>query len=218
MKIIELHLYTNDLEETRDFYGRIMQFQITNENDQSFRFNAGESAIYFHEIKNEKPVYHFAFHIPNNKLQEAINWVSERTPVLPYSDESLIAEFKNWNAQSFYFHDNNSNILEFITHYDRQILADDPFSIHSINHVIEIGLPAKNVLETCNKIKEDHGIDFYAKGPVTENFAVMGDEDGMMILTKEGNTWLPVNQIAERFKSEMILEMNSKKIKIEIHK
>src|SRR5690606_24218763 len=181
MKIKELHLYTNDLVGTIDFYGRLMQFTINNKNDESFNFTVGESVIYFHEIKNQKPVYHFAFHIPNNKLQEAISWVSERIPVLPYSDESVIAEFKNWNAQSFYFHDNNFNILEFITHHDRQLFTDDPFSIQLINYVIEIGLPVKDVLETCKKIKEDHGIDFYSKGPVTENFAVMGDDNGMLI-------------------------------------
>ena len=216
MKIKQLHLYTNDMDRTKDFYVRLMKFPINNENDQSFNFTAGESVIYFHKIKNQKPVYHFAFHIPNNKLQEAISWVSERTPVLPYSNEGVIAEFKNWNAQSFYFHDNTLNILEFITHHDRQQFTNDPFSIDCINYLIEIGLPAKDVLKTCNEIKEDHGIDFYSKGPVTENFAVMGDEDGMLIIPKEGNNWLPVNQTTEKFKLEMLLEIDLKEIKIEI--
>jgi len=206
------------MDGTKHFYNRLLEFPINNENDNSFNFTAGESVIFFHEIKNQKPVYHFAFHIPSNKLQEAINWVSERTPILPYSEESLVAEFKNWNAQSFYFHDNNSNILEFITHHDRQIFSGNLFSMFCINHLIEIGLPVKDVLETCNKIKEDFGIDFYKKGPVTENFAVMGDDDGMLIVTKEGNTWLPVNQTTEKFRLEMILEADSKAINIKVTK
>ena len=38
--------------------------------------------------------------------------------LLPYSAKEEIADFSSWNAKAFYFHDNNGNILELITHYD----------------------------------------------------------------------------------------------------
>ena len=206
MTIKELHLYTNDLNATKHFYAEIMSFKIYEQTNDSFGFKAGDSQVIFHEIIDEKPVYHFAFHIPNNKLQEALEWVGERTPILPFSSESVIADFKNWNAKSFYFHDNNQNILEFITHYDRKIISDKPFSTETIEMLIEIGISSRDVLATCEELSVKHGIDYFTKGPVTNDFAVMGNDNGMLIISKAGGTWLPVNQKVQKFKMKILVE------------
>ena len=206
MIIKEVHLYTNDLKATKSFYGKLMSFKISDQTNDSFGFKAGDSHVIFHEIIDEKPVYHFAFHIPNNKLQEALEWVSERTPILPFSPESVIADFKNWNAKSFYFHDNNQNILEFITHYDRKIISDKPFSAETIEMLIEIGIPSGDVLATCEELSIKHGIDYFTKGPVTNDFAVLGNDSGMLIISKAGGTWLPVNQKVQKFKMKILVE------------
>lgn len=208
MIIKEVHLYTSNLKATKYFYDEIMSFNISGQTNDSFGFKAGDSQVIFHEIENEKPVYHFAFHIPNNKLQEALDWVSERTPVLPFSAETKIADFKNWNARSFYFHDNNQNILELITHYDRKIESGNPLSTKSIEMLIEIGIPSRDVLATCEELSVKYGIDYFTKGPVTNDFAVMGDEKGMLIISKEGGTWLPVNQKVQKFKMKIQVDKN----------
>lgn len=209
MTIKEVHLYTNDINSTKYFYDEIMSFKISEQTNDSFGFKAGDSQVIFHEIKNEKPVYHFAFHIPNNKLQEALEWVSERTSVLPFSVESVTADFKNWNAKSFYFHDNNQNILELITHYDRKIESEKPFSAQSIEMLIEIGIPSKDVLATCKELSLKYGIDYFSKGPVTNDFAVMGNDRGMLIISKVDGTWLPVNQKVQKFKMKVLVENNN---------
>ncbi len=201
-----MHLYTNDLNETKYFYGKEMFFNIAEQTMDSFSFKAGDSQVIFHEIKNEKPVYHFAFHIPNNKLEESLDWVSERASVLPFSADSMMADFKNWNAKSFYFHDNNQNIVEFITHYDRKTESSKHFSGQSIERLIEIGIPSKNVLVTCKELSLKYDIDYFSKGPVTNDFAVMGDDMGMLIISKEEGTWLPVNQKVQKFKMKIWIE------------
>src|SRR5690606_17926728 len=142
-------------------------------------------------------------------LQEALEWVSERTSVLPFSVESVTADFKNWNAKSFYFHDNNQNILELITHYDRKIESDKPFSAQSIEMLIEIGIPSKDVLATCKELSLKYGIDYFSKGPVTNDFAVMGNDRGMLIISKVDGTWLPVNQKVQKFKMKVLVENNN---------
>lgn len=50
-----------------------------------------------------QPRYHFAFNIPNNKLQRAIKWVHSRVSLIPIEDSDMVADFKNWNAQFIYF-------------------------------------------------------------------------------------------------------------------
>ena len=216
MIIKEVQLYTNNLPATKYFYDKIMSFEIFEQTNNSFGFKAGDSQVIFHEIMNEKPVYHFAFHIPNNKLHEALEWVNERTPVLPFSENSLVADFKNWNARSFYFHDNNQNIVELITHYDRKIESGKPFSAQSIEMLIEIGLPAKDVLDTCKELSAKYSIDYFSKGPVTNDFAVMGDDMGMLIISKEDNTWLPVNQKVQKFKMKIQIENKDRMIDLDI--
>ena len=118
----------------------------------------------------------------------------------------MIADFKNWNAKSFYFHDNNQNILEFITHYDRKIISDKPFSAETIEMLIEIGIPSGDVMATCEELSVKYGIDYFTKGPVTNDFAVMGNDSGMLIISKAGGTWLPVNQKVQKFKMKILVE------------
>ena len=74
--------------------------------------------------------------------------------------------------------------------------------------LIEIGIPAKDVLATCKELSVKFGIDYFYKGPVTNDFAVMGDENGMLIISKEEGTWLPVNQKVQKFKMKVLAENN----------
>ncbi len=61
MIIKEVHLYTNDLNETKNFYGKEMFFNIAEQTMDSFSFKAGDSLVIFHEIKNEKTCLSLCF-------------------------------------------------------------------------------------------------------------------------------------------------------------
>ena len=117
MKIQELTLKTNKLSETKEFYGKIIGFEIINETGTSISFAIGTSILIFELLEgNENPKYHFAFNIPLNKIDDAINWILERTSLIS-TENSYITDFENWKAQAIYFFDNNRNILEFIWFY-----------------------------------------------------------------------------------------------------
>src|SRR5688500_16616085 len=103
MTIQKIELQTQDLETTEAFYHQILQLPIIEKSETSVSFAAGYSVITFQLNAEERSVYHFAFLIPENKIEEAYQWVSERTTVLPYDNKSNIADFKNWNAHAFYF-------------------------------------------------------------------------------------------------------------------
>src|SRR5690348_16233864 len=151
MFIQSLHLHTNDLTATKEFYAELLQVPVIKESEKNISFAFGHTALYFHASLENKPFYHVAFSIPNNKLEEARQWISDKTAILPYSEKEMIANFAGWNAKAFYFHDNNENILEFITHYDLKTSSTQPFSTALITGVCEIGITVEDVPHACNE-------------------------------------------------------------------
>lgn len=71
MEILEIELLTNDIEGTLGFYAEILGLQIISRNKDWVSFAAGATKLTFRFSKTEKPIYHFAFDIPNNQLLEA---------------------------------------------------------------------------------------------------------------------------------------------------
>lgn len=121
MEILELTLLTNNILETKKFYEQIIGFEKLFETETTVSFAVGFSKLTFELTQKAlQPKYHFAFNISSNKLNEAINWTLERTPLIKI-ENSYVADFHYWNAKSIYFYDNNQNILEFICRYDLTI-------------------------------------------------------------------------------------------------
>src|SRR6476469_3839930 len=196
MHIDKVVLHTNDLAAVRSFYNEVLGFAILEESATHISFSIGRSVLSFVE-KPGQAFYHVAFLIPSNQLEQAFQFVRSQTSVLPFSKQSVIADFKNWNAQAFYFHDYSQNILEFITHRDLQNNSDTPFSAASVSGICELGIPVPSVRETCRFLNEKYQLPYYIKGPRMEDFAVMGDEDGLLIVTTTGRGWLPTQRPAE---------------------
>ncbi len=210
MKIINLHLLTNDLNETENFYRNILEISVVNKTLSEITFQVGYTLLTFALSENKNPFYHFAFSIPSNKVDEAHAFISKRTNILPFTQETTIADFSNWNAHAFYFHDNQGNIVEFIAHHDLHNDSENPFTSTSIIGVCEIGIPVPDVTEACKTINERFKVPYYVKGPRLQDFSVMGDEYGLFIVTKIGRGWLPTQRPAERFFTKVFFENGNK--------
>ena len=85
MKIQGLDILTNDLSATKRFYNNILGFQIRKETDELISFSAGTSVLSFHKTEIERPVYHFAFTIPMNKIEEALEWMAPKAVLIKLS-------------------------------------------------------------------------------------------------------------------------------------
>ncbi len=208
MVIRDLTLLANNLAATEEFYTKILQLPVLTKSGTSISFSVGHTILTFTFTKETNPTYHFAFSIPSNKVDEAHTYISAKTNILPFIPGTTIADFSNWNAHAFYFHDNQNNIVEFIAHHDLPNDSDQPFTSSSIIGVCEIGVPVEDVTEACKKINEEYEVPFYVKGPHLKEFAVMGDEYGLFIVTKIGRGWLPTQAPAERFFTEVVFEQD----------
>lgn len=211
MEIQNVTLLSNNISETKAFYRNILGLKITKEDQSSVSLIAGETALTFIHMAGIQPVYHFAFNIPHNQLHEVLEYLQKSVEIMPVTDKGdLIANFKNWNAKSIYFNDNNGNILECIARFD---LDNDQraFDLHNfILNISEIGFVVKNVPEAQNMLHQ-MGIPLYDRGPQEVDFSVLGDDNGLIILKGIKSGWMPNNLPPHPYNVQTIIKYNEQK-------
>ena len=217
MKIQELTLLTNNLSETKNFYEHTIGFQKITETETSISFAVGTSKLIFELTeKNQNPKYHFAFNIPTNALNDAINWTLQRTSLIQ-TENSLITDFENWKAQAIYFFDNNRNILEFICRTDLNNPTDKSFSVETILSINEIGLVVDQPLQIGNEIIEKTKMEYFAKGPKREDFVAIGNDNGLFVISNPNRNWYPTQEKAEKWKVKGKIKVADKEYEIEFN-
>lgn len=195
MKIKTLVLATNNLDAVIDFYNRILDFRIVEQSDSLVSFQIGQSVLTFEmntEI-GENPTYHYALNIPTNQVEEAKQWLSERTALVEDEKGNDTIDFPNWNAHALYFYDSVGNIGELIARHDLDNQSDMPFSSDSIYSISEIGLPVTDVLDFKTKIQEYFNLPVYKAA--SAKFAPMGDPNGLFICVPLGRIWFPTTSL-----------------------
>lgn len=204
MKLKAIHILTNDLTGTGSFYREVLGLPIVSDAPSVLRIKAGTTMLFFHRSEAAQPVYHLAFDIPNNRLKEAREQLEEKVRILPVSPGKTIADFTSWNAKSFYFHDNNGNVLEYITRYDLKNKSEKAFDGSSVLHISEIGMVTENVPKLASQITSEYGIALYSKQPPQEHFTVMGDENGLFILASDKRNWFPTDKKSEPYWTKVV--------------
>ena len=195
MVIKELTLLTRNIKETKTFYKTILGFNLFSETVHAVTIQTGKTKLTFIETKNESPVYHFAFNIPNNKFDEAFELIDKTVGVITsVKDRSKIIDFRSWNAKSFYFRDNNQNILECIARFDLPNQINKTYENTDIECISEVGISVDNVLPESQKIIQKYGLNYFPKQQPREDFAALGDDNGLFILGTTNRFWFPTNQ------------------------
>ncbi len=120
MQLKEITLQTNDVVALFTFYRNILKLPVKNIDDKKISIKVGASELIFQETSGcLHPFYHFAFNIPSNKLDEAIQWLQNKVELLWLDDyNGYVADFFNWQATAVYFLDPGGNILELIARFD----------------------------------------------------------------------------------------------------
>lgn len=204
MKIKELELRSADLAATETFYKDTLGLVVHDKDADRISFRIGDTLVIFADTDKGNPIYHMAFDIPKNKLEEAYTWLNEKTDILPVAPGSVFSEFERWNARSLYFCDNNGNILELICRLDLDNAADADFDASSLLHVSEIGIVTGDVPGQVQQIRQRYGLDIYPKQPPADNFTVVGDETGLFIIVKESRHWFPTEVEARIFPLKIV--------------
>ncbi len=210
MKILEIEIQTDNIIETEAFYTKTLGFILCNRSKDSISFRTGNSKLTFIKSENIKPKYHFAFNIPNNKLDEAMNWAESKINLIENEENKVISSFDGWNANAIYFHDNNNNILEFISRHDLQNATDKPFDTSIIESISEIGIVSEKPLEIAENLIETNDLYYFTKSTKSESFVALGDDNGLIILVQTNRKWYPTEQKAENHYSKVKIEVNER--------
>lgn len=187
MKIKKLTLYSNKIEQQKEFYSGLFGLSMSNNSVNSFEINIGKSWLEFKYRPNSTP-YHYAINISSNQYKDALQWLKQRVELLKDGQNEII-DFPNWNAKAIYFYDKDKNIVEFISRKNLNINFTKPFTSNSLLEISEIGVPSTDIelqfkiLKKCNLKIYDGNFD---------KFCAVGDEHGLFILiNNERKTWFP---------------------------
>jgi len=196
MILQEIRLQTNRLFPLYHFYKNVLDLPVTDDSGAHFTIRAGLSKLIFEKTEDplSYPNYHFAFNIPSNRIQEAHDWLKEKTELLWIEDyQSYITDFRGWNAHSVYFLDPAGNIGELIARADLNDIINEPFSSKHIRNVSEIGLvfPEKGFQRSIEQILKDYKLEYFSKQPPLEKFCAIGNEEGLFIIVPEDRSWYP---------------------------
>lgn len=205
MKITALHLKTNNLVETEAFYNTILNISTHRITANEVSFLIGETELLFTK-SNLNSRYHIAFDVPKNMIEQSYNWMKSKTKILPVTENSEFSNFELWNAKSFYFYDNNLNLLEFIARFDLENTSEKTFDSSLILYVSEIGIVTKNVPKLTKKILNNYPLAIYKKQPAQENFTVIGDETGLFVLVNENRNLFPTDKKANSFPMKIVFK------------
>lgn len=209
MKILALELPTNSLKQTEHFYSDVLELKVNDSSLNSVSYSIGHSVLRFTEKKGEAGAYHFAFNIPSNKIKEALNWLSEKLDLIKNTEGEYITDFTNWNAESIYFFDNNKNILEFIARHDLEDSSDKSFNGNSILLVSEVGIVTEKPLVFAKQLINEHGLFYFEKGPKREDFVVLGDDIGLVVISGTDRNWYPTDNLAKRHELKMKVQVDN---------
>ncbi|WP_407405228.1 VOC family protein [Chryseobacterium sp.] len=145
-----------------------------------------------------KPIYHFAFLVPTHKIEETKIWISNKIKILEAGNKDNIVTFENWKAQSFYFYDIKNNLLECIAREDFSDEHFKPSTAPYVMNINEVEIATDLPLSLSKILIQKTKINYFAKGPVREDFAALGNEEELFVISKDDRNWFPTCNLAEK--------------------
>jgi hypothetical protein len=216
----EITLQTKNADALYDFYKNTLQLNIVKPDSKTISINAGKSTLIFEQTNDgEKPFYHFAFNIPSNKIEEALQWLKERVELLWIEDyKSFIAEFTHWNARSVYFLDVAGNIVELIARFDLHDEVDETFSAKHIRNVSEIVIVfnTEQFDARVNELMQQYQLEYFSKQPPMKHFRAIGDDEGLFIVVPDHRNWYPTNIAGGIFALGVVFENKDKEYRLQL--
>lgn len=218
MRISEASFLSVDLLKLLPFYRDGLRFPVVSASEEELILEAGATRLRFvrwdpaspsqagmveYDGGSGIPYYHFAFNIPENKLEEAKRWV-ESFAELGREAGKDISRSDAWNSDSVYFLDPGGNILELIARHTMDNAIDRPFDPdRDVEGVSEIGLPTKSVPDAVDQLE---GLGMTSYQGRSDSFNPVGDEVGMFIVVQPGRRWHFTQLTAECFPFETEVE------------
>ncbi len=213
MELRKIKLYSKDISAQYDFYKNVLGFESNFFEENKISISAGSTQLIFEEDKLSNFIYHFAFLIPNQKIEQAIVFLENKGIELLKRDGEKIIYFgtkENHTGRAIYFYDEDGNIAEFIERESLNFQSDDNFNIQQILKINEIGMPVDNPMEVSRQLINQFKIHLIDLHHLNDTFCWVGDYNGVFIVVKNGRNWLPTKLAAQSNDFEVEFESSNK--------
>jgi len=196
-RYVRLHAPAHALDTLREFYGERLDLPGLRIGETQLELTASEG----------EPFYHFAFLVPGDRFDAALEWIGERAGLLPDRETGeVVFDFENWDAQGCYFHDPAGNIVELTAHRGiGRTEARGAFSGAELLGFSELGLVGDRAA-MAGVLRVALAMPLW-QGTVDEEerLAFVGESGRTLILAPAGRGWLPTGRPAERHPVEAVL-------------
>lgn len=208
MQLLEITLGCDPIPEQRRFYTEVLgipEIEASGGTD-SLALQVGTTRLTFMPGTTDMR-YHFAFNIPHGTLATATKWLQSRGVfVLDEPGIGHVIDFPNWKAQSIYFFDPADNIVELIARQGLPHQHKDTFDASLILNVSEIGAGFDDVEVMRNYLVATHGLPTFIRQTPSPEFAVIGDDEGLLLLVPSKRKWFMGNFEAGKHPTSVKLE------------
>lgn len=189
MRIHALRLAAADPEGLGEFYEELGLAVVPRTEGVVVSF--GRTDVAFERAAGgEDPFYHFAVTIPENRFEDAYEWLDDRVGLLPDVETGKTRfEFGAYlNATACYFRDPAGNIGELIARHslDNGAPTSERFGPQHLLAVSEIGLVVDDVPAVARILVDPVGETDLGGGG---EFRMVGDEHGTFIVVDEDRPW-----------------------------
>lgn len=191
MQIASVHLTVSDLDTAASFFGEVLELP-TQTNVSAVEVTVGRTRLRLSEGLASAGVYHVAFDIPPSTFHDHRDWLARKLPLLHSADG--VSEFEGpdgWNSRSIYFEGPDRMVLELIARRERPQEAGEVPHLTSIS---EVGVAVNDVEAATKALANTLGLEVF--GGFSDQFAPVGDHDGLIIVVRAGRGWLPVFDVA----------------------
>jgi catechol-2,3-dioxygenase len=190
MRLLEIHLAAVDLTAAYSFYAGDLGLPVIRQTPAALTLQAGASRLIFRkaDANGAAPSYHFAFNIHPARFERARAMMAAITPLVHDHDGRDVFDFRSWDATACYFIDPLGNVGELIAR--RDLRSERALTEPGILSIGEIGLVTGDVPAMTRRLSRELNIDVYRDSAGAE-FAALGDENGLLIITPPGRVWYP---------------------------
>ncbi len=155
-------------------------------------------------MTGEPAFYHLAFTIPDNKADEALEWVRSKGIEPIAKNDAVQFPFPNWNATALYFYDPDGNLVEFIAHHSLSNATREPFSSKDLVRISEIGLPVDDLPAALRQLHELLSLEKWSGDG--RQFAAVGNVEGLLIVIDHKRPWFPDERMPGMFPTTVKLQ------------
>lgn len=205
MRITDVRMVVQDLDEAEQFYGRRLQLPTRRDDAAgALLVTVGRTRLRLDHRPGAAACDHLAFDIPIRAFAEAKRWLRERVDLYESDGQDELEGPAGWDARSLYFGGPSGAVLEFIA---RRRLPDTfengTFTSGDIRWVSEVGIPVPNVRDAAEALTANAELASFAAAP-SDEFAAIGDDHGLFILAVQGRPWRPTT---DRFATSSPVEV-----------